>query len=262
VGRATFNLTINPYYEYKADIQPKRIRNAGNARILVKNLANAPDSYTLTPRDREEALHFDPPMQSVSANACSDQGAVFFVRGQHRPLFGRGQKVFQYEVEIAAAGSSFVQTLNAEVAITPRIPWWVLLLPLFLCLLCFLLVFLLRCSVLGAIPSLAPQYAQFCPAPQGLPAFTVTAQQGTLSGWLTATANSFQLRQTATFDSRFKTATSNAGATQTVSADQKAAATAAAATKGAIATSTAQAAKQATDQASLIQTIQAGQRTP
>jgi len=239
VGRTSLIMNINPFYQYKADLQPKKVRNSGNLRIIVKNEGNAPESYTLVPTDREESLHFDPSDQAISAAECLDEVAVFYVRPQRRPFIGFGTKHYQLEIGITASGSPIVQPLNAELVVGPRIPWWLLIFLLLLCLLCLFLVLFLRCQF----------FAQFCPPPPAQPAIAVTSAHETLEGWLTATANSFQIRQTATFGVRQQTATAVASQVAGQTLDAKSANANATSTQAALIQNTKQANDNATNAA-------------
>jgi eukaryotic-like serine/threonine-protein kinase len=252
VGRIQFPLTINPFYNYKADLQPKKIRNRGNLRIVIKNEGNAPESYTLAPSDREESLHFDPPIQSINAAPCLDEVAVFYVRAIRRPFFALSSKHYPLTVDVTASGSPIAQPLNGELVLSPRIPWWLLFLLLLLCLLCFLLIFLLQC----------PLFQRNCPVVTDNRFATVTAGHATLNGWLTGTATAFNGRQTATISARQGTATAQT-ATAVVAGTQGAAVqTGLAQTANAIATNTAQAKAAATERQSVILTAQGPRPTP
>jgi serine/threonine protein kinase len=245
VGRATFILTINPFYQYKADLQPKKIRNSGNLRIVVKNEGNAAESYTLVPRDREEMLHFDPPEQSITAPACLDEVGVFYVRSVRRPLIALSSKHYPLEVQITASGSPISQPLNGELVLSPRIPWFLLVFLLLLCLLCILAVLLLRCQF----------FPSYCPAPAAGPNLTYTAQHATLDQWLTSTATSFQIRQTATYDAKATIAATQTQGAKAAADNANANATAAAGTAIAAPTMT-EAANQKNQQATLNAALQ------
>ncbi len=202
VGRAQAMLTINPYYQFEGDLQPKKIRNNGELRVVITNKGNAPESFTLTPRDREEALHFDPPTQSITVSPCLEEVALFYVRPTRRPWFGFGSKHYSYEVlSEASVGSS--QALPAELIVGPRIPWFLLVLLLLLCLLCLLPILLLDpCPT-----NLFQRHVCAIPVPPNL---TATLAHGTLDNWLTATANGFADRQTSTTIARNTASTATA----------------------------------------------------
>lgn len=248
VGRAQFPLTINSFYQYKADLQPKKIRNRGNLRIVIKNEGNSPESYTLAPSDREEALHFDPPVQSITAAPCLDEVAVFYVRALHRPMFSFSRKHYPLTVDVTASGSPMAMPLNGEVVVSPRIPWWLLALLLLLCLLCFLLIFLLQC----------PLFGRNCPVQVDERFLTITPAHKQLNEWLTGTATAFQGRQTATYTATHATATAAASGTAAANTQAAAVQTGLAATANALATSGVQAAQQtqaANQQATLMSAI-------
>lgn len=234
-------LTINPFSLFETDLQPRRIRNKGEVRVLVTNKGNAPEAFTLAPRDREQALHFDPQNRSVMVNPCETGPAAFFVRPTRRPLIGFGKRLYSYDVgAVSPAGT--VQSLPAELLSTPSIPWWLLiLLLLLLLLLCAVPAAYVTCTFTKS-PALAPQCAV---ATANL---NVTNEHATLDVWLTATANSFAGRQTATYQVTNATATqaaNNSALTATATAGMTL-------TQGAQAALTAQINSQATFAANIV----------
>lgn len=217
VGRAQAMLTINPFYQFEGDLQPKRIRNRGELRIVITNKGNAPESFTLTPLDREEALHFDPPTQSITALPCLEEIALFYVRPIRRPLIAFRSRHYSFEVNAeASVGTS--QALPAELISAPRIPWILLVLLLLLCLLC-----LLPIALLYPCPTNFFKVNQ-CPITV-TPNLPATNAHATLDTWLTATANQFTDRQTATGEARNATATQAAVVQSTATAAAQSSAT-------------------------------------
>ena len=198
------SLTINPFYQFEGDMRPRRIRNRGEIQVLITNKGNSTEVYTLAARDREQALHFDPADLPLQIEPCETGKAVFFVRPTRRPLIGFSSKLYAFDVGTLPASGGSVQSLPGEVMTTPSIPWWLLaFLLLLLLLLCLLLYFLIR-----------PQ-----PTVVVTPNNTVTADHGTLEGWLTSTAVGFNGRQTATYTSRNATATQVTNLTATGTAN-------------------------------------------
>ncbi len=246
IGRANALLTINSFFQFEGDMQPRRIRNRGELRIKITNKGNAPESFTLSPHDREEALHYDPPTRSVSIMPCESETVAFFVRPVRRPLIGLSSKTYALEVGVGASAGT-TQNLPGELFATPSIPWWLLAFLLLLCLLCLLLLYLI-------IPKPTPIVTPTANT-------TVTLQHGTLNSWLTNTANAFDARQAATATSRFQTAVP---VTQTLAA-QTSAAQAAQTNAVVVITQTGQANAQASAQAASINgslTAIAQSRTP
>ena len=181
-------------------MRPRRIRNRGEITVLVTNKGNSTEVYTLAPRDREQALHFDPSDLPLQIAPCETGKAVFFVRPTRRPFIGFGSKLYAFEVGAVPGSGGSIQALPGEVMTTPSIPWWLLVfLLLLLLLLCFLLYLFIK-----------PQ-----PPVTTTPNNTVTVYHQTLEGWLTSTANGFNGRQTGTYDIRYKTATQAANLTVT-----------------------------------------------
>lgn len=141
VGRANGTLTITPFRQFAVDMEPKRIRKRGMLKFLIHNQGNAPDSYTIFGRDREESLQFFPPSASGSVSGGLTEAVEFEVRPKRGNLFGTANT---YPFEMRAESSGGMSHVQAGELVHPALlPIWMLMLMLLLCLACAAMLFLL-----------------------------------------------------------------------------------------------------------------------
>ena len=141
IGRGTGLITIKPFYQYSVDMEPKRIRKRGMVRFILHNQSNAPDSYTIYGRDREEGLNFYPPSHSGTVGGGLTQVYEFEARPKRGNLIG-SVKTYPFELQ-ADAASGRQQNQPGELVHPATIPLWLLSLLMLLCLACLALLFLL-----------------------------------------------------------------------------------------------------------------------
>ena len=141
IGRGTGLITIKPFYQYTVDMEPKRVRKRGMIRFILNNQSNAPDSYTILGRDREEGLNFYPPSHSGSVGGGLTQVFEFEVRPKRGNFIGTA-KNYPFEVQ-ADAASGRQQGQPAELVHPATIPLWMLSILMLLCLACLALLAML-----------------------------------------------------------------------------------------------------------------------
>ncbi len=144
VHRSKGILKINPYYEYKTSLNPTQIPSGRLVYVYVNNESNAPDSYTITGRDDQEALRFYPPYQSLTIPPGQSGAVDFEVRTRRGKgvLLGR-PKLYPFEMHSQAASQTRRAPLMGKLEARPTIPLWLLLLSLAFLILLILLLFLL-----------------------------------------------------------------------------------------------------------------------
>lgn len=124
VARGTATLTVQPYYQFTSDMVPSRVQKGGALRIMIANKGNAPDSYTVSGRDREAAVLFDPPSQSLAVNAGQSAALEFYVEPRNQSFMGR-TRAFPLELQLASA-SGVEQRQVGELVAKPTFPVWLL----------------------------------------------------------------------------------------------------------------------------------------
>jgi serine/threonine protein kinase len=125
------------------DMRPRRLRDAGVARVLVRNNSPGPVTVAVMPEDPTRGLQFDATQKHVALVPGQTGIVDFYVRSGSRPLTGRTRK-FPFRMHVAPIGTQFgavdAQPLDAVVEARPQIPLWLtLLLVLLLLALCGLL---------------------------------------------------------------------------------------------------------------------------
>lgn len=144
LGRGRGILRIEPFYEYTVRLDPKRTTNGRLVRFYVTNQGNAPDSYTISGDDRQDALRFYPPYQSVSVLPGQLGGIEFEVRT--RPfkgvLLGR-PKIYPFEKQVVSAAIEKPKNEPGEFEARPSLPIWLVIATIVMIALFLLLLFLL-----------------------------------------------------------------------------------------------------------------------
>jgi hypothetical protein len=134
IARGSGVLAVNPFKAFRVDMSPKRLRKATRAKFSVSNQGNLPETFTISGRDREEALRFQPPHASLNVGPGRTETAEFIVRPLKRMLIG-SPKIYPLEMR-AEATSGEQQMESGELAASPLLPIWVLGLLTALCAIC------------------------------------------------------------------------------------------------------------------------------
>ncbi len=141
IGRGTGMITIKPFYQYSVDMEPKRVRKRGMVRYIINNQSNAPDSYTIIGRDREEGLGFYPPTHSGTVGGGLTEVFEFEVRPKRGNFIGT-MNSYPYELQSeAASGRQMAQ--QGELVQPATIPIWLLSILMLLCMACLVLLAML-----------------------------------------------------------------------------------------------------------------------
>ncbi len=134
IARGTGTLSVNSFHSFSVDMSPKRVRKNGKVRITVNNTGNAPDSYTVSGRDREEGLTFIPPSSSLSVGPGRAETVEIEVRPRKTGLLG-SPTIYPLEMRAVSSSSDF-HVENGELAAAPLLPYWILGVATLLCTLC------------------------------------------------------------------------------------------------------------------------------
>jgi serine/threonine protein kinase len=123
---------------FTADLAPSRFINAGRGRVRI--ISKSPDNQTvaLSASSSDSQVETSLVAQQVSLTPGEAKAVAVGVISHHRrPLLGRN-KSHPFTV-LAAGANNESAALPGEVIVTPRLPWWVLLLVLLLLALCGIL---------------------------------------------------------------------------------------------------------------------------
>jgi serine/threonine protein kinase len=134
--RTQCSLTILPFYSYRTNLFPDRVRNKGKVELSIQNTSNAFSTFTVDARDRDQALKFNLEGKQYALPPGYTESVVIDVAPLSRPWFGREQNL-SYEitaspVPIEQAGGAQIQ--RGDLTLYPRLRVWYFIPLLFLCI--------------------------------------------------------------------------------------------------------------------------------
>ncbi len=115
-------LTVHPYARFQGELRPQAVRTGKPAQARIENQGNAPETYTVSLRDRGEELVFEPQQQQITVGAGEAGTAEFRTRARKRSLIG-GEKRHSFVAEVASSGGE-KQPLAGEAISRGLIPPW------------------------------------------------------------------------------------------------------------------------------------------
>jgi serine/threonine protein kinase len=147
VGPQATRQAAAPGRAFTSELKPARIKAGQIGQVIVRNLGEAPDSYTLTWHSPSQALDFTP--STLQVNLVPGQEVVVEYRADTRQSnwFG-SEKTYSFTAQIRPSVGK-PQTRPGEVVSAPAIPSWAIPLLLVLCLALAGATFLLSNLVFG-----------------------------------------------------------------------------------------------------------------
>lgn len=134
-------LTISAFTQFTSELQPKQLKSGDTGNLVLRNLGNIPETFTLSWEDRLGELAFDP----KRANATVPPGETIqipFNISRAQPLWLGGEKVSSFKVNISSQ-SAQAQSHTGSFLSKALIPPWALISLISLCLIlsCVLIIF-------------------------------------------------------------------------------------------------------------------------
>jgi serine/threonine protein kinase len=129
-------VTVQPFIRFSTDMRPKRLKNKGVCRILVRNEGNAEAAFSIVGRDPAEAIRFEGEQGRLRLGPGQRGTTDIQLEAKERPFFG-ASKNLPFEVSVGTSVADRRQ-LAGHLDVKPIIPTWMI--PLFFALL-FLLCF-------------------------------------------------------------------------------------------------------------------------
>lgn len=185
-------LTVNAYTSFSSDMHPQNLRPQQEANVTLKNQGNALEYFTLTWRDKANAVTFTPPQARVDVQPGDKKDVPFRAKPHKRPWIG-GETSMPFNVEIAPS-KGVAQTQSGTIINQARFPVWMLTVVFMLCIVL---------SILGGF-----LYKDQTEKRTSATAATATAAQATLDA--TATVGQVYQAATATAESEKLAATTTA----------------------------------------------------
>ncbi len=135
------SLTISAFSQFSSELQPKQLKSGDMGTLVLRNLGNIPETFTLSWEDRAGELAFDP----KRANATVPPGETVKVPYQvsrAQTLWFGSEKVNSFKVNISSQ-SAQTQSHTGSFYSKALIPPWALIALISLCLVlsCVLIIF-------------------------------------------------------------------------------------------------------------------------
>lgn len=111
-------LTLRPFDDFAVDLHPTVVRLPGTAEFTIHQRGNAPASFSVTARDEEGALQFNPPEKPLTIRPGHKEKVTITLSALAPPPAERRVK---FEVR-AASESDVEQGRSGEAILTPVVP--------------------------------------------------------------------------------------------------------------------------------------------
>lgn len=129
-------VSVQPFTRFSTDMRPKRLKNKGICRVLIRNEGNAEAAFSVVGRDPAEAIRFEGEQGRLQIGPGERGTTDIHLEAKDRPFFG-ASKNLPFEVTVGTSVSDRRQ-LAGQLDVKPIIPTWMIPLGLaLLFLLCF-----------------------------------------------------------------------------------------------------------------------------
>lgn len=136
------SLNVTPFYNFKIDVQPQRVRAGGRTEIEIFNTGNTYDTYTVQARDREQAIRFTADGRQFTVPPGQTDFISLRLAPRSRPLLG-AQQYLPFEMIVNSQQPGVApQSQTGELVVRPYLPGWILT---------FLLLAILLCGVISLL---------------------------------------------------------------------------------------------------------------
>lgn len=125
------SLRVAPYSQYKAELQPLRLRAGRPGHLTIFNQGNSPENFTVQFKDAANELTFRPPQLQVQVAAGSSATTEYSAQPRQRKFLG-GETNHAFNAQVSPPKGE-PQTLQAEIRSRGLIPIWVPPLLIMLC---------------------------------------------------------------------------------------------------------------------------------
>jgi serine/threonine protein kinase len=133
IAEAHTTLTVGAYSQFRAELQPQRLRPGQKARLSISNQGNIQETFTVQFTDAAEELSFQPPQ--LQLRVPEGQAATAEFQTQLRqPRWLGGEKSHAFSAQVSQPKGE-PQTLRADLLSRGWFPAWVPPVALLLCLL-------------------------------------------------------------------------------------------------------------------------------
>lgn len=127
------NLTVAAYSQFKAELQPQRLRAGQAGRLTVFNQGNIQEVFNIHFTDAAEELGFQPPQ--IQMRVPEGQSVVSEFQAQtRRPRWIGGEKNYAFSAHVSLSNTE-PQVLHADLISRGFLPAWIIPIMFLLCLL-------------------------------------------------------------------------------------------------------------------------------
>jgi hypothetical protein len=126
-------LVVGVFTQFTTELQPQRLKAGENAQLTVRNLGNAQQVFNVVSHDRAEEIEFKPSQVKMVVDEGASGILSFRAGVRRRPWFG-GKQFHPFTTQVNPSRGD-PQVLTGEVVSSARLPAWVPVLALTLCLL-------------------------------------------------------------------------------------------------------------------------------
>jgi Tol biopolymer transport system component len=153
-------LTLGAFSDFSAVLDPDRMEAGKPGRVIVSNLGNIQDMYTINLESDADTLEFEPPPpQSLRIPAGQSAAMEFSAQPRRRPIFG-SEITYPFVARLQSSEKR-TQDLQGEVFAAALMPVWVLPVILVICLGSICLAFFLLRMGIDQSPNLAATETAF-----------------------------------------------------------------------------------------------------
>jgi len=128
-------LTVAGFSQFSSELQPKEIPAGQLGQVLVNNLGNLPETFTVTLEDKQHKLVFDPSQAKIYIPAGKSAIVEFRTSPIQQQWFG-AEETHSFTAHVSSL-SGQLQSHPGEIAIRGLIPFWA---PIILTTLCLVMV--------------------------------------------------------------------------------------------------------------------------
>lgn len=132
-SEARLSLTVAPFRQFRAVLEPERVQEGQPVHISVGNLGNMPESFTILYQSPDAKVTFEPaPSQELRVNPGDAQISEVRPRPTQPRLIG-GASMYPYRVQVRASEKETLN-LSGEVVGYGLLPSWILPIIFLVCL--------------------------------------------------------------------------------------------------------------------------------
>ncbi len=145
------SLTISAFTQFSSELQPKQLKSGDTGNLVLRNMGNIPENFTLSWEDRLGELAFDPKRANVTIPPGETVQIPFNI-SRAQPVWFGGEKVSSFKVNISSQ-SAQAQSHTGSILSKALIPPWAVIFLLTLCLISGCLLIIFTNQLLGGGPN-------------------------------------------------------------------------------------------------------------